>query len=127
MHNYPIILPPQQFEVLQEFTFYSHWVPIGRYADNINDKNFARKLNRVRGRLWLNNINYFESPSSSVVKQVRRMNDIERYNAKMSKVFAEFWRQLDKCTGLFIESDRQTVCIKYKATVAALRKLYMVS
>lgn len=124
--NYPIIAPKPSYETLQVFVFQSwrRYEILGRYIGNINDEDFAKKLARVRGRLWLKNVSYSESPYPEVQKEVKRMNDMERYNRKMSKVFAEYWRQIDKLNGLFRDSEIKLLAIKYKATVSILKKRY---
>lgn len=131
--NFVLVERPQ-FEVMQTFKithghFYDRSLTlqvIGYYEGNINDPEFLAKLERVRGRLKLRNVNYNELPGYYTVKEVKRMNDLERYNRKMSKVFAEFWRRVDQCNGLFREQEIKLLADKYKNTVAEMKKRYNV-
>lgn len=126
--DFVIVGHPQQYEVNQVFLFWQGRphkpVLLGSYVGNINNPDFANKINRVRGRLWLKNVNYSEAPSALVVKEIKRMNDVERYNRKMSRVFNEFWRRIDLCTGLFREDQIKDLSERYKQTVVTLKKRY---
>lgn len=120
-----IIAPKQPYEVVQTFTFRSlRWEILGIYRGHIHDDDFRQKLNRVRARLWFNNVFYMESPSGEYVKEIKRMNDLERYNRKMSKVFAEFVRQCDAQTGLFRDHEIKKISEKYIKTRIELKKRY---
>lgn len=126
-----IIVPKeaQQFEVEQLFSFYignhGDWRHlVGRYQGNIQDKEFRIKLDRVRARMMIKGIPHHQSVSPVTIKEVKKLNNLERYNRKMSRLFNEFWRKVDSLTGLFREEELQKLSLDYKNTVAILKERY---
>lgn len=84
-----VILPKEkpQFEIEQVFSFHfgkhgDYGIPAGRYQGNIQDPEFAKKLWRVRARLFLKNVSFWEAVSAVTMKEVKRLNDKERYDRK---------------------------------------------
>jgi hypothetical protein len=129
--NFVILKPEKIYEVFQHFTFKTYYAGkfynvevLGHIVGNINDRNFVKKLNYWRAKLNLAGIVYSQSVAVITNKEVRTLNDYERYSRKMSRVFNEFWRQIDKCGGLFRQDDIDKVCEKYIATVGVLKKRY---
>lgn len=128
--DFVIIKPAKEhFEVEQLFTFYigkhgDYRCMAGCYQGNINDREFALKLDRVRARMMMKSLPVHQSVCAITNKQVKQLNDFERYSRKMTKVFNEYWKQIDQCNGLFRETEIKKLSDKYKSTVAALKQRY---
>ena len=124
--NYPVFAEKEKFEVETRFVFSENHRPsiLGSYVGNINDEEFAKKLDRVRGRLWLRNVNYSTTPISLEVKEVKRKNDRERYERKMKMAWKQFWVKHDQITGLFQDSERQELFKEWTKLVSTLRLRY---
>lgn len=131
--NFEIIKTKTVWEIEQRFTF--QYInrkneirqTLGCIQGNINDPKFVKQITRWRGKMIMKNVSYEEIFTAVTNKQVKRMNNMERWSRKQSRVFNEYIKQVDKLKGgIFYEEELKKLSEQYKETVKVLKKRYAI-
>jgi hypothetical protein len=127
-----IIVPKVQenkYEVSQWFTLYYEVNGtrqlIGSIAGNINDNQFAEKLQYWRGKLMVKKMQWKEYCSPINNTEVKRMNDYERWSRKQAKIYKQFINTAQTLRAeLFHEEAIARLCKDYQEACKIIRKRY---
>lgn len=92
---------------------------------NINDPWFVQRLEYWRAKLMLAGVPYHQSVCAITNREVKYLNDRERWERKASKTFNEFVRRADAIrSDLFYVEKLKELSIDYKNTVQILKERY---
>jgi predicted esterase len=86
---------------------------------------FNRRLQRIRGRLDMKNMQHYGAWSRVNLKEIRKQDDEEKYKRKLGKVMREYERRKREISlSLFHETQMNTLEADLKVTIETLKKQY---
>lgn len=94
-------------------------------GDPYQDEEFRRRLDRVSGRLRLKNIDFTTSVSRVSIKQVRRMDNDEKYKRKWGMVHREYLKRKEAALKTLFSGDAIRLLDEdYERTMQVLKERY---